>query len=77
LRRVVAHVFGDQVLLISNDPVLAFLWFLVIWLSSLFFSSSSFSFAQAIHVLVLPMHSSRGDCEHKVEMCPCVSFCDE
>jgi hypothetical protein len=36
LRQVVAHVFGDQVLLISNDPVLAFLWLLVIWVSSLF-----------------------------------------
>jgi hypothetical protein len=37
LRRAVAHVFGDQVLLISNDPVLAFLWLLVNWVSSLFY----------------------------------------
>jgi hypothetical protein len=32
----------------------------VIWLSSLFFSSSSFSFAQVVHVLVLTMHSLKG-----------------
>jgi hypothetical protein len=38
MHRAVAHVFGDQalqVLLISNDPVLAFHWLLVIWVSSL------------------------------------------
>ena len=39
MRRAVAHVFGDQVLqvlLTSNDLVLAFLWLLVIWVSSFF-----------------------------------------
>ena len=47
---------GTKFLLISNDPVLAFGH-----LGELFvFSSSSFSFAQVVRVLVLIMHSSRG-----------------
>jgi hypothetical protein len=38
-------------LLISNDPVLVFLWLFVIWVSSLFFSSSSsISFSQLLCV---------------------------
>ena len=41
---------GDQVLLTSNDPVLAFHWLLVIWVSSLFLPSSSVSFAQLLCV---------------------------
>jgi hypothetical protein len=55
LRQAIAHAFGDQVLLISNDLILAFGH-----LVELFVFSSYFSFAQAIRVLVLPIHSSRG-----------------
>jgi hypothetical protein len=55
-----AHVFGGQVLLISNDPGFGFS-LAFDHLGELFvFSCSSFSFAQAVRVLVLTMHSSRG-----------------
>ena len=50
LRRAVAHVFGDQVLLISNDLVLAFIWLLVIWVSSFFSSSISFALLSCVGV---------------------------
>jgi hypothetical protein len=50
---------GTKFLLTSNDPVLTFLWLLAIWVSSLF-SLLIFSFAEAVRVLVLTMHSSRG-----------------
>jgi hypothetical protein len=54
LRQAIAHAFGDQVFLISNDLILAFGHLVEL------FVFSSFSFAQAIRVLVLPIHSSRG-----------------
>ena len=47
-----------------------FLWLLVIWVSSLFFSSSS-SFSQLLCVGVDNALIKGGDYERKVDMCPC------
>ena len=70
-RRAVVHVFGDQALLISNDPVLFFLAFGHL---DEFSSSSSFSsFLLKLFVWWCWQCTHQGgDCEHKVDKYPCV-----
>jgi hypothetical protein len=75
LCRAVAHVFGDQVFAHFKLPHFGFS--LAFGHLVELFVFSSFSFAQVIRVLVLPMPHQGGDCEHKVEICPCDSICDE
>jgi hypothetical protein len=77
LRRAVACVFGDQVLLISNDPVLAFLWLLVIWVSSLFSLLLLFLLLKLFVCWCWQCTHQEGDYKYKIDMCPYSSFCDE
>ena len=51
---------GTKFCSFSNDPVLGFSLAFGHLGEFFLFSSSSFSFAQAVRVLVLTMHSSRG-----------------
>ena len=64
-------------MLISNDPVLAFLWLFVIWVSSLFVSSSFISFSQLLCVGVDNALIKREIANIRLICALVVQICDE